>query len=596
MNYKLTAIPLLIGLTLSGVYPEHTFAQTWYAGGSRPQDYEMGGDPTVTHGSENAGFIRSKVSPINGFGTWMTNIDPGEYLGKGIRMSAYVRTTNVQDWVGLWMRIDGADGTLSFDNMSGRPITGTTDWQEYEIILDVPENSTGIFFGLLMSGTGEAWVDGLRLEPTARVWGTQNSGILQRIFSIEAVDQSTVWAGAENGVYLRTTDGGSNWTSGRIPGATSLVLNSVAAIDADTAYFLGTSFSGGDTRIYKTTDAGATWTMQYRDTSPGAFLNSIAFWDDTHGIAEGDPVGGSFTILTTSNGGADWNRTPAANIPPPLPGELAGFGDTGGTVLAVEGTKNAWFGTGYVTTSTQPIRVFRSTDRGQNWEAVNTPLSTTGRFTGVTTIAFKDSLTGFAGGGDYRSPANTLVQTTDGGKSWTAVSSFLPITPSTLVYVPQTDNSVLFVTGLGGSGFSEDGGTTWNRLNTQRYSALSFASPTAGWATNAEPGQILRFLGNLTTAVVEQADAHPEEFQLLQNHPNPYNPSTTIRFMIARQTAVKLQVFDILGREVATLVNDVRSPGAYSVVFEAGNLPSGVYLYRIHAGDFVQTKKMTVLK
>ena len=113
----------------------------------------------------------------------MTTIAPGAYLGKGIRLTAYVKTANVKDrYVGLWMRVDGAGNQmLSFDNMEGRPIIGTTDWQQYEIILDVPENSEYINYGILLVGTGEAWVDGLRLEPAARTWAAQNSGITEDI-------------------------------------------------------------------------------------------------------------------------------------------------------------------------------------------------------------------------------------------------------------------------------------------------------------------------------------------------------------------------------------------------------------------------------
>jgi len=116
----------------------------------------MGGDPTVNHGADNAGFIKSKVSQIKGFGTWMTKIEPGRYFGKGIRLSAYVKTANVQNRVGLWMRVNAGNQILSFDNMEYRPIIGTTDWKEYEVVLDVLENSTDIYFGILLNGTGEA--------------------------------------------------------------------------------------------------------------------------------------------------------------------------------------------------------------------------------------------------------------------------------------------------------------------------------------------------------------------------------------------------------------------------------------------------------
>ena len=85
-------------------------------------------------------------------------------------------------------------------------------------------------------------------------------------------------------------------------------------------------------------------------------------------------------------------------------------------------------------------------------------------------------------------------------------------------------------------------------------------------------------------------------FYLGQNYPNPFNPSTTIRFRIAESGLVSLKVFDILGREVATLVNEVKPAGNYEVEFDGGELASGIYFYRLKAGGFTQTRKAILLK
>jgi hypothetical protein len=85
-------------------------------------------------------------------------------------------------------------------------------------------------------------------------------------------------------------------------------------------------------------------------------------------------------------------------------------------------------------------------------------------------------------------------------------------------------------------------------------------------------------------------------YGLEQNYPNPFNPSTRIKFSIAQSDFVSLKIYDILGNEVATLVNEQRAPGAYEVTFDAGNLASGVYVYTLTAGDFVQTRKLMLMK
>ena len=91
------------------------------------------------------------------------------YLGKRVRFSGYVKSENITRWAGLWMRIDGPTSggspkSLGFDNMQGRPIKGTSDWQRYEIVLDVPESAVGIAFGILLDGPGEAWLNSSDIE------------------------------------------------------------------------------------------------------------------------------------------------------------------------------------------------------------------------------------------------------------------------------------------------------------------------------------------------------------------------------------------------------------------------------------------------
>jgi hypothetical protein len=104
----------------------------------------------------------------------------------------------------------------------------------------------------------------------------------------------------------------------------------------------------------------------------------------------------------------------------------------------------------------------------------------------------------------------------------------------------------------------------------------------------AVPTNVLTSVGNLASL--------PLTFSLEQNYPNPFNPKTSISYQLSAVRPVTLKVYDLLGREVAILVNEVQRPGAYTVQFDGSNLASGVYYYRLVAGEFVQTKRLLLLK
>ncbi len=96
--------------------------------------------------------------------------------------------------------------------------------------------------------------------------------------------------------------------------------------------------------------------------------------------------------------------------------------------------------------------------------------------------------------------------------------------------------------------------------------------------------------------IIEIEVGTPSAYYISQNYPNPFNPSTTIRYQIPQDGIVTLKIYDILGAEVATLVNEEKVAGKYEVNFNASSLASGVYLYKIQAGDFISSKKMILLK
>src|SRR5262249_6901166 len=86
------------------------------------------------------------------------------YRGRRVRLAGFLKTRDVVDWSGLWLRVDGPNSTLAFDNMASRPVKGTTDWTRYEVVLDVPEAAVRLAFGPLLVGAGQVWADDLSLD------------------------------------------------------------------------------------------------------------------------------------------------------------------------------------------------------------------------------------------------------------------------------------------------------------------------------------------------------------------------------------------------------------------------------------------------
>ncbi len=143
---------------------DNGFPGEWGGGG---QAYELNVDTEVAHGGKASGRIKSILaSPTDdAFGSLTQGVSAERWRSKRVRLSGWLRTEDVKlGNAGLWMRVDGAGVTLAFDNMWQRGVKGTTGWQRYEVILDVPEEAKEIVFGALLSGDGMLWVDDLSLE------------------------------------------------------------------------------------------------------------------------------------------------------------------------------------------------------------------------------------------------------------------------------------------------------------------------------------------------------------------------------------------------------------------------------------------------
>ena len=144
----------------------------WFLAGSHPQDYSAGVSTTEPQGGRASAYLAATATAPQGFGTLMQTFGADSHRAKRLRMRGYVKTEAVKDWAGLWMRVDGRQqGALRFDS---RPISGTNGWHLYDIVLDVPDESTAISFGILLQGAGKVYVDDITFDVVPTTVETTN--------------------------------------------------------------------------------------------------------------------------------------------------------------------------------------------------------------------------------------------------------------------------------------------------------------------------------------------------------------------------------------------------------------------------------------
>jgi hypothetical protein len=281
----------------------------------------------------------------------------------------------------------------------------------------------------------------------------------------------------------------------------------------------------------------------------------------------GDPVGARWSLWKSTNGGVNWD---SAGLYLQQAGTEAGWNNA----MWRSGT-NLWFGT-------NNTRVYKSTNFGSTWTF------------GATTGSVNSYSVAFNGNKGYTGQSVALTST-DGGSSWATATllgtgtiySFNGVIDrfwylrATRIYW-SNDNGVTFDTQYVGTG-------TYLAMNLVQDGQV-----IRGWAVTSA-GLITAYYETIS-GINNNQNEIPNNYLLAQNYPNPFNPSTKISFMLPKAGDVRLTVIDILGREVATLVNGYRNAGTHTVDFDASNFASGVYFYRIDAGTFTDVKKMVLMK
>jgi photosystem II stability/assembly factor-like uncharacterized protein len=425
-----------------------------------------------------------------------------------------------------------------------------------------------------VSNTNErdSWAYKVTVFPATPQWETQASPTMIALYSVKPVNQNIVWACGGNGtatspVVIRTTNSGATWenVSGNLANQD---LYCITALDANRAW-VGTATG----KILATTNGGSSWAEQTYPGTQSPFINAIWIFNTGIGFAMGDPTsGGRFNVLKTTNFGQSWAHL--ANEP------VGGSSEAGwNNSFVMTDANNIWFGT-------NASRVWRTSDGGTTWT------SAASGATNSYAIYFKDNNNGMVG-----HSTGTIRVTNNGGASWTAVTSPTTNPITGMSYISGTNFAWIGAASIPYK--STNNGTSWSSQTVYPISGtighLAFVDTSYGWGVTSN-GEVIRYRPAGANAVGEDKSGKPQSFTLEQNYPNPFNPTTRVTFSIGTHGHTSLRVFDLLGREVAVLVNEVKQAGTYSISFNASALPSGVYFYKLTSGSFAQTKRMVLIK
>ena len=381
-----------------------------------------------------------------------------------------------------------------------------------------------------------------------------------------AVHGSTVFLyGYQGQQYVfRSTDNGSTWTNiaNKFPDKVYYVHghgNEVFAIV-------------GINRIYSSSDDGVTWVSKSTISfSGGAVLSLVSDGNTLYALSNRNAV------FKSEDNGSSWNQI---NINY-TQAQVLGFD------FAASGNKMVFCAVN--------LGSFISTDGGANWTLKNPKIiigsvhtvngeiygSTYGMYKFVADTGWASITSGFPSG----------IGVTAGTRSTVSVGN--------KIFTYYSD--IIFQAGKVFT--SEDNGNNWSEVGNNFPPALASslndflaATPEYLYFYNSNSASVYRYPIQGTTSIENNNATIPQEFSLSQNYPNPFNPSTKISFTLPSSSNVSLKVFNTLGQEVSELVNENLQPGKYSVDFNVSKLSNGIYFYKLASDNFVQVKKMILIK
>ncbi len=414
-------------------------------------------------------------------------------------------------------------------------------------------------------------------------WIQQQSGTNLKLCKVFFINSQTGWIVGDSGKILHTSNGGVNWIS-QISN-TNEILRSVYFINENTGWAVGGKYNYktfSPVIIIKTTDKGNTWSIKYNLYDFNNTLYSIWFINENTGYACGNGSYGfelSGMLMKSTDSGESWfyqdnNFYPSSNI---------NFTSSNTGWIIGNYADDVGQDSGYI---------LKSINSGLNWNKAYVLFKS-----GFGSSSFINDLTGWIGVVDRTSTPhqNVMLKTTDGSSNWQRINLSSDNEPVSIFFTDSDkgwscDGSIFH---------TSDGGLNWLRQKEPGSALLSiyFTDPLNGWAVGNNGTIFSTSIGGINSINNFQSNA-PLQYSLSQNYPNPFNPSTVIRYSLIENGLVTLKVYDVLGNEIATLVNEHQSQGNYNYQFSTVNyqLSSGIYFYKLTAGEFSETKRMILLK
>jgi photosystem II stability/assembly factor-like uncharacterized protein len=214
--------------------------------------------------------------------------------------------------------------------------------------------------------------------------------------------------------------------------------------------------------LYRIAKKDLSYELVYQENHEKVFYDSMQFWNDNEGIAIGDPIEGSFSVITTRDGGISWQKT-ASDLSPQLAEGEAAFAASN-TNVVIKGNST------WVVSGGKKARVFYSNDNGKSWSVVETPMVQGSQMTGIFTADFYNSSVGFISGGNYEvlnQNFDNKAVTHDGGKTWNLIAQNQGFGYASCVqYIPNSHGKGLISVGTSGIYYSNDGGSNWKQWST----------------------------------------------------------------------------------------------------------------------------------